>query len=418
MKRKFEIKRKIKDKFKWLYPGIGVKRWIGLSAFGVILLIIGSSHLRSEEYWIIQTLDTIMVISGIILLILGIKRLTRYFIGEFIPSAQGDELAGILYQKKQLGRGPKVVVIGGGHGLSVVLHGIKNYTSNINAIVTVADSGGSTGRLREQFDIPAPGDVRNCLVALADAEPLMQELFQFRFKQDSELGGHSFGNLFITAMTQITGDFETAIKESSRVLAIKGRVIPATVDKVNLVAEYKDGSFMEGEAKIPEKNLPIKKVSLKPSWPMPTQEAIKAIEEAEIIVLGPGSLYTSIIPNLLIKQITDAIVASRAIKIYVCNVMTQPGETEKYSASGHIRALIEHSHPRVLDYCIVNNGSIPPAVLKRYEQEGAFPVINDRKDIENMGYRVIEDDIIVVDDVVRHDSQKLAKIILGFMEEI
>jgi len=419
MKKKFNLARiKFQGIFKWLYPGIGLKRWIGLSAFGVILLIISSGYLRTEDFWIIQLLDTIVLISGIIILILGIKRFTRSLIAAIIPSTKSNELVNILYQRKHLGQGPKVVAVGGGHGLSVVLHGLKNYTHNIDAIVTVADSGGSTGRLREQFDIPAPGDIRNCLVALADAEPLMQELFQFRFKKDSELGGHSFGNLFITAMTEITGDFETAIKESSKVLAIRGRVIPSTVDKVNLVAEYRDGSIMEGEAKIPEKNLPIKKVYLTPNYPTPTEEAIKAIQEAEIIVLGPGSLYTSIIPNLLIKEITDAIVASKAIKIYICNVMTQRGETDHYSASGHIKALIEHSHPRILDYCIVNTGKLPPLVLERYEKENAYSVVNDRKNIENMGYRVIEEDVVIIDEVVRHDPLKLAKIILGFIEEI
>ncbi|PIP20484.1 MAG: hypothetical protein COX40_04470 [Candidatus Omnitrophica bacterium CG23_combo_of_CG06-09_8_20_14_all_40_11] len=422
MRKKFNLKNikltKVKGIFKWLYPGIGIKRWIGLSAFGIILVILGAISLRTEEYWFVQILDAIVVGSGIIILILGIKRMVHSFIMAVIPSSKGAELVDILYQKKQLSIGPKIVAVGGGHGLSAVLHGLKEYTNNINAIVTVADSGGSTGRLREQFDIPAPGDIRNCLVALADAEPLMQELFQFRFKKDSELSGHSFGNLFITAMTQITGDFETAIKESSKVLAIRGSVIPSTVDKVNLVAEYRDGSFMEGEAKIPEQKLFIKRVSLKPSYPIPTEEAIKAIREAQVIVLGPGSLYTSIIPNLLIKEITDTILASGAIKIYVCNVMTQSGETDGYSASDHIKALIHHSHPRILDYCILNTGEIPNDILKRYTQEDSYPVVDDTKKIEDMGYRVIEEDVVVTDDVVRHDPLKLAKIILGLIEEI
>lgn len=412
------MKSKIKDILKWFYPGIGIKRWIGLGAFGVILLIIGSSYLRTEEYWAIQTLDTVVVISGIIILILGIKRLTRSFLGAFIPASKGNELVDILYQRKQLGRGPKIVTVGGGTGLSVLLSGLKEYTSNISAIVTVADDGGSSGRLRQQFDILPPGDIRNCLVALADAPALMRDLFQFRFDQSSELAGHSFGNLFITVMTRLTGDFEKAIKETSKVLALRGQVIPSTLDNVVLVAQHKDGSITEGEDKIPKAHIPINRVSLSPNTPQATPEAIKAIEEAQIIVLGPGSLYTSIIPNLLIKEITDSIVASGAIKVYVCNVMTQPGETDGYSVSDHIRVLIEHSHPRIVDYCIVNTGKIPPLILKRYEQENACPVVTDRKDIENMGYRVVEDDVIIVDDVIRHDPLKLAKIILGFTEEI
>ena len=409
---------KIKGLFKWLYPGIGIKRWIGLSTFGVILLIIGSTHLRAKDYWIIQSLDTIILISGIIILILGIKRLMRSFIAAFMPVAKGEQLVDILYQRRQLGRGPKIVTVGGGTGLSVLLSGLKEYTSNITAIVTVADDGGSSGRLRQQFDILPPGDIRNCLVALADAPALMRDLFQFRFDKTSELSGHSFGNLFITVMTKLTGDFEKAIKETSKVLALRGQVIPSTLNNVMLVAEHKDGSITEGEEKIPKANIPIKRVSLKPSTSAATPEAIKAIEEAQIIVLGPGSLYTSIIPNLLIKEITEAIAASGAIKVYVCNIMTQPGETDGYRASEHIKTLVNHSHPRILDYCILNSGEIPKETVKRYTQENSFPVINDRKNIENMGYRVIEDVVAMSDDVVRHDYLKLAKIIFGFLEEI
>ena len=403
---------------KWLYPGIGIKRWIVLSSFGVILIIIGSIGLRAEEYWITQALDTIVLISGVIILILGIKRLMRSFIAIFVPSTKGTELVDILYQKKHLSRGPKIVVVGGGTGLSVLLSGLKEFTYNITAIVTVADDGGSSGRLRQQFDILPPGDIRNCLVALADAPALMRDLFQFRFDKDSEMSGHSFGNLFITVMTRLTGDFEKAIKETSKVLALRGQVIPSTLNNVVLVAQRKDGSITEGENNIPKLHIPINKVYLKPSGHPATPEAIKAIEEAQIIVLGPGSLYTSIIPNLLIKEIADSIVASDAVKIYVCNIMTQPGETDGYSASEHIKTLISHSHPRIFDYCILNAGDISGEMLKHYEQENSRLVINDTEKIAKMGYRVIEDDIVAISDVIRHDSSKLARIILGFMEEI
>lgn len=419
MRKNFNIKlTKIKGLFKWLYPGIGIKRWIGLSAFGVILVVIGSSHLRTEEYWTIHILDTIEVISGIIILILGIKRMMRSFIAAFIPSSKDTQLVDILYQRKQLGRGPKIITVGGGTGLSVLLSGLKEYTSNISAIVTVADDGGSSGRLRQQFDILPPGDIRNCLVALADAPTLMRDLFQFRFDKNSELSGHSFGNLFITVMTRLTGDFEKAIKETSKVLALRGQVIPSTLNNVVLIAQHKDGSTTEGEDKIPKAHIPIGRVYLKPTRPVATPEAIKAIEEAKIIVLGPGSLYTSIIPNLLIKEITDSIVGSEAIKVYVCNIMTQPGETDGYSASDHIKVLISHSHPHIFDYCILNSGGISKEILKRYEQENSYPVVCDIQNIENMGYRVIEDNIVVAQDVIRHDSEKLAAIIMGFIEEI
>jgi len=421
MRRRFNIPRlraKAKELLKWFYPGIGIKRWIGLAGFGIVLVIIGSISLRADEYWVIRLCDTVLVISGIIILILGIKRMVRSFITAFVPASKGTELVDILYQRKQLGRGPKIVAVGGGTGLSVLLSGLKEYTSNITAIVTVADDGGSSGRLRQQFDMLPPGDIRNCLVALADASTLMRDLFQFRFDTSSELSGHSFGNLFITVMTQLTGDFEKAIKETSKVLALRGQVIPSTLNNVVLVAQHVDGTVTEGENKIPQARKAIERVYLKPSKPSATQEAVRAIQEAHLIVLGPGSLYTSIIPNLLIKEITDAIVASGAIKIYVCNAMTQPGETDRFRASDHIKTLIKRSHPRIFDYCILNNGLISKDALKRYEKEVSFPVTNDTRNITSMGYRAIEDDIIISEEVVRHDPGKLARIILSFIEEV
>lgn len=420
MRKRFNIKlAKVMGMFKWLYPGIGIKRWIGLSTFGILLVITGSISLRSEEYWFVQILYAIVLVSGIIILILGIKRMVHSFIIAVMPSSKGTELVDILYQKKQLGRGPKIVTVGGGTGLSVILSGLKEYTSNITAIVTVADDGGSSGRLRQQFDILPPGDIRNCLVALADASTLMRDLFQFRFDQSSEFSGHNFGNLFITVMTRLTGDFEKAIKETSKVLALRGQVIPSTLNNVALVAQHKDGTITEGEDKIPKAHLPIDKVYLKAKGESSaTPEAIRAIEEAQIIVLGPGSLYTSIIPNLLIKEITDSIIASSAIKVYVCNAMTQPGESDGYSASDHIKALIRHSHPRIMDYCVLNTGEISKDTLKRYAREDSYAVVNDTKKIESMGYRIIEHDIIIAKDVVRHDPLKLAKVILSFFDEV
>jgi uncharacterized cofD-like protein len=421
MKKRFSLKLlkgKFQSCFKWLYPGIGIKRWILLAGLGLFFIVIGSSRFRSEEFWIVQALDLLVAVCGVVILILSIERMFRSFIAAFIPSSKDAELVDILVLRKQLSSGPKVVAVGGGTGLSVLLSGLKEYTSNITAIVTVADSGGSSGRLRQQFDILPPGDIRNCLVALADAPVMMRNLFQFRFDKSSELSGHSFGNLFITAMTRLTGDFEKAIKETSKVLALRGQVIPSTLDNVMLVAQYKNGSVTEGEDEIPKMHKPINKVYLKPDSSPATPEALKAIQEAQIVVLGPGSLYTSIIPNLLIKEITKAIVGSEAIKVYVCNIMTQPGETDSFSASIHIKTLLNHSHPRVLDYCIVNTGEISTSILKRYAQENSYPVVNDRKNIEHMGYRVIEEDMVIAEDVARHDPLKLGKIILSFVEEI
>jgi uncharacterized cofD-like protein len=247
----------------------------------------------------------------------------------------------------------------------------------------------------------------------------MRELFQFRFDPGSELKGHNFGNLFITVMTRLTGDFDKAIKETSKVLALRGQVIPSTLDNVVLLAEHKDGTVTEGENRIPLARLPINKIYLRPSNPSATPEAIKAIAEAQVIILGPGSLYTSIIPNLLIKDITEALARSGAIKVYVCNIMTQPGETDNHKASNHIKVLIKHSHPRVLDYCIVNSGEVPKEIARRYGEDSSYPVSNDLEEIQAMGYRVVADDVAFVDDkVIRHNPSRLAKIILGFIEEI
>jgi uncharacterized cofD-like protein len=411
---------KVDGMLKWFYPGIGLKRWIGLSLFGVVILIFAAGRLRSDEFIGFQILDAIILFSGIIILILGVKRMMRSFITSFVPPAsRGSEFFDIMYHNRQLNRGPKIAVVGGGTGLSVLLTGLKQFTSNISAIVTVADDGGSSGRIREEFDILPPGDIRNCLVALADAPVLMRDLFQFRFDTNSQLSGHSFGNLFITVMTQLTGDFEKAVKETSKVLALRGQVIPSTLNKVVLVAEHEDGSTTIGENKIPKTHRSIKKVYLRPDKPQATPDAVKAIKEAQVIVLGPGSLYTSIIPNLLIKEISEAIALSDAVKVYVCNAMTQPGETDGYSASQHIKALLSHSHPRIIDYCIVNTAEVPEDILQRYVKQGSQLVVNDRKKIEEMGYRVIEDDFGAIENVlIRHDPSKLAKIILGLIEEI
>jgi uncharacterized cofD-like protein len=299
--------------------------------------------------------------------------------------------------------------------LSVLLHGVKEYTSNITAVVTVADDGGSSGRLRQQFDIVAPGDIRNCLVALANEETMMRELFQYRFEKDTEFSGHSFGNLFITAMTRVTGDFEKAVKESSKVLSIRGRVLPSTLEKVILIAEHEDGRTTEGEAQIPKTGSPIKKIFLRPVDASAAPDAIRAIQEAELIILGPGSLYTSIIPNLLIKEIRDAVVNAEVSKIYVCNIMTQPGETDGFKASDHVTELVKHTHPKILDACVVNVGKIPEAMRQKYAREYSIPVVDDVSVIQDLGYGVIGEDLVSATDLVRHDANKLARIIAGLL---
>ncbi len=403
--------------FRWLQPGLRVKRWVALSLWGVFLTLIGANRLATEKIVFLKILEYFVVVLGVGFLFVGVVELILSILALFFPTK--NKSVHKIVKRRLLERGPKIVAIGGGTGLSVLLQGIKEYTSNIKAVVTVADDGGSSGRLREQFDILPPGDIRNCLVALADTEQLMRDLFQFRFKGDSELAGHSFGNLFITVMTQLTGDFEKAIKESSKVLAIRGQVVPSTLYKVNLGAEYNDGSIVIGEADIPKKKVPIKRVFLKSQQDRPlvaTAEVVKSIHEADAIILGPGSLYTSIIPNLLISDIAQAIANSNAKKFYVCNAMTQPGETTQFSVSDHIKTLIAHSNRNILDYCVVNNKIIPQELLNKYEHEGSRPVTIDRDNIRAMGYKLLEYDLIAVDGFVRHDFRKLARLLMKFIK--
>jgi len=393
---------------------MGVKRWYFLIFLSVALISMGSAIIIVEDSPNTKAGAGVIILVGFIGLIAGVKNVVRSVVDVFLPQRE-SELVDIVYQKRYLKRGSNIVVLGGGTGLSVLLQGLKNYTSNITAIVTVADDGGSSGRLREEFNVLPPGDIRNCLVALADAEPLMRRLFQFRFEEGKDLKGHSFGNLFITAMSKVTGDFMQAIKESSRVLAIRGKVIPATLSKIRLLAEHQNGELTEGESRIPEKMTPIKKVFIEPRNSEATEEALEVIREADAIILGPGSLYTSIIPTLVINGIHQEVSRSKSLKIYICNVMTQAGETDGYTASDHVKAIVRHSTPDILNTVIVNTGSVPPRLLQKYKEENAERVESDQGVIQNMGYRVIGANIVNAKDYVRHDPHKLSRIIMGLI---
>ncbi len=407
-----------KNPFKLLYPGINIKRWVFASLAGVVVVGFGA-YFISIPYPFVNLFGVLWILCGLILIVLGMGKMIVSLLTLFLPQGERD-LVNILYQKRYLERGPKIVTIGGGTGISHLIFGLKEYTSNITAVVTVADSGGSSGRLREEFNIIAPGDIRNCLVALADAPKLMGELFQFRFSKDSQLQGHNFGNLFLTAMVQLTdGDFERAVKETSRVLAIRGKVVPATISNVHLVAEYLDGSRTQGEAKIPNSKLSIKRITLTDENAYPTKDALMAIAEADVVILGPGSLYTSIIPNLIIKGMSEAIAKSQAYKIYVCNVMTQHGETDGFSASDHVKAIVEHSNSGVINACLINDANIPQEAmdaLNRYRKEESFPVKPDGEAIRALGYRVVAKDLVGVTDYIRHDSAKLTQALIGVIE--
>ena len=309
--------------------------------------------------------------------------------------------------------GPRIAVIGGGHGLSNMLRGLKEYTENLSAIVTVADDGGGSGALRQDLGMPPPGDIRNCMVALANTEPLMKQMMDYRF-QEGILAGQSFGNLFLAAMNGISPSFDAAVRRMSEVLAITGRVLPVTTADVQLEAEFENGASVVGESKISyckkKEDCRITKVRLLPERPKALPEALAAIREADMIVLGPGSLYTSIIPNLLVDGIVDAIRASSALKIYVCNVMTQEGETEGYTASDHIAALFKHSVPGLFHLCLVNSSPIPEDVAARYAREGAEALRYDEDRCAALGVELVSRPIAMVQDgYVRHHPDKLAQ---------
>ncbi|MCU9593210.1 YvcK family protein [Caldibacillus thermolactis] len=315
-----------------------------------------------------------------------------------------------------MNRQPRIVIIGGGTGLPVLLRGIKKYPVDITAIVTVADDGGSSGRLREDLSIPPPGDVRNVLAALSEVEPLIEELFQHRFDAKGDLSGHSLGNLMLAAMTNITGNFAHAIHEMSRVLNVKGRVLPSANQSVVLHAEMEDGHIVHGESMIPKYGKRIKRVFITPEDVLPLPETLQAINDADLIVIGPGSLYTSILPNLIVPQIAEAVTRANAKKVYICNLMTQKGETYGFTASDHVRAIYDHIEPRSIQKVIVNNGPIPTDAEIRYKGELATPVVVDKKELNSLGVEVIAESIVKMEDgVLRHDTNKLAKLIYDLL---
>ncbi|WP_449622776.1 gluconeogenesis factor YvcK family protein [Robertmurraya sp. Marseille-Q9965] len=310
---------------------------------------------------------------------------------------------------------PKIVIIGGGTGLPVLLRGLKKYPLDITAVVTVADDGGSSGRLRDEMDIPPPGDIRNVLAALSDVEPLIEEMFQHRFTSN-ELSGHSLGNLILAAMTSITGNFVHAIQEMSKVLNVNGRVLPAATESVVLHAEMEDGTIVSGESKIPYSGKKIKRVFLTPEIAQPLPETIHAIRQADLIILGPGSLFTSILPNLLVPKLGQEISRARAKKVYICNLMTQAGETLDFTASDHVKALYNHMKCSFLDTILVNSENIPESILNRYSEEFAKPVHFDFTQLYELGLEVVQGEIMSLENgVIRHDTKEVASILYNLL---
>jgi len=412
---------------RWLYPGIRLKRWFLLMVLSLVVLGVGFSGLMSqhttgihynppvieqlgEHLKHLKFIDFFLMLLAFLGLVLAVRRSIYTILTILIP-AREKEFVNIAYTKLRLKRGPRIVAVGGGTGLPNVLYSLKHYTSNLTAVVTVADDGGSSGRLRRDFGTPPPGDIRNCIVALSDQETLLNDLFQYRFKGHGDLKGHSFGNLFITVMKEITGDFGRAVEESSRLFATRGTVMPVTFDPMVLQAKLKDGRVMTGESLIPTGKSPIEKVMLKQKV-KPNREVLKAILEADVIVLGPGSLFTSVIPNLLIPEVAEQIALSRAVKIYVCNVMTQPGETDHYTVADHVKALFRHTGPNFVHYVIANQEAAPASLLKKYADSGQQPVEVDEKSMEELGVKLVMANLLHKEDFVRHSPFKLGRAII------
>jgi uncharacterized cofD-like protein len=423
---------RLSNPLRWLIPGLGVKRWILLILLGTTLLGVGSAVLLLEIYrtapdtwWLpILSIASLRVLSrplrvlifggiGIGLILVGIWGLNRSLLAPFRRT--GKPVLDELTDHRRKERGPRIVTIGGGHGLSTLLRGLKSFSYNITAVVTVADDGGSSGRIRRTQGIPPPGDIRNCLAALSSDEALMTQLFQYRFSDGNpELDGHPFGNLFISALSEITGSFEDAVVESGRVLAVHGRVLPATLHDVRLVADVQlphniTEVRVEGESTIPKFPGNVQRVWLEPNNPAAYPQVIQAILAAELIVIGPGSLFTSIIPDLLVPDIVAAIQASRALKIYVCNVATQPGETDGYTCEDHIKVLNEHIGESIFDIIVVNN---------KYESQlpSGSEWVKPTPEAE-IEYPIYQTDLVDESQPWRHDSVKLARAVMDLYQE-
>jgi uncharacterized cofD-like protein len=417
---------------RWFVPGLGVKRWFLAVLAGITLLGIGLALLLLDLYRTDTTnpivLDILSFASlrflprflrvvifgglGIGVVIFGIYRLNRSLLRPFVRS--GHTIVDELTNFHRLERGPRIVAIGGGHGLATLLRGLKMYTRNLTAVVTVADDGGSSGRLRESFGILPPGDIRNCLAALSNDERMLTQLFQYRFSSAGELEGHSFGNLFITALADITGSFEGAVAESGKVLSVNGRVLPATLHDVKLVADMQLPNSLnqvrvEGESRIPKMAGRVHRIWLEPNDAPAYPPVLKAILNAEMIVVGPGSLYTSLLPNLLVQDVLGAIHASRAVKVYVCNIVDQAGETDSFSCHDHIRVLEEHVGNNLFDVLLCNDN-----FRGQLDEKDQWVAIDDQTRSDS---RAKYADLINESQPWRHDSTKLANTLIEILDE-
>lgn len=415
---------------KLLIPGVHLKRWMLLLLAGLVCLSLGLTYLFVEFYrsvplpelaapMTLQFLSrpiraALFILAGAAAVAVAIWKFNQTIVDAVRP-AGSEGLVDALFRQRSRQRGPRIVAIGGGTGLSTMLRGIKGHTANVTAIVTVADDGGSSGRLRRELGILPPGDFRNCIVALAETEPLMSRLFQYRFGPGSGLEGHSFGNLFIVAMSGITGNFEEAIRESSRVLAVRGQILPSTLENVTLCAELADSNLVQGESNISQSTSPIKRVYLEPKNPPAYPEAVKAILEADMIVVGPGSLYTSVLPNLVVDGVRRALMSSDALKVYVCNVATQPGETDGFGVEEHFQALLSHLPGNPFDYVIANN-NLSQEIPSEWHVSAVTPDGLARRPAIGRS-QLILDDVVDPRTPLRHDPQRLAQVLMRLLSE-
>lgn len=407
--------------WRWLQPGLHLKRWVLAVSVGLVLVTLGAISLGLGIFGLQASITSlpvdpygvaaILIFIGVGVVFTGVYRLVRRVEKLLKRADDGRGLAEIAYQSTRLQHGPKIACLGGGTGLSTILRGLKEYTSDTTAIVSVADDGGSSGRLRLDFDMLPPGDIRNCLIALADSDHGMAELMQYRFGE-GEFAGHSFGNLFITVLARIRGDFGLAVREANSILSVRGRVLPATLDKVSLVATHEDGSKTTGQRLIAKSSKRIRELSLKPNPGDPPPDVLDALAVADLILLGPGSLYTSVLPNLLDPLIVEAINTSRALTVFIVNTMEQPGETSGFSVGDHIEALLEHAPGLRVDRVIVNSHRPSPARLQPLEEQGGRLTEYDRARVRTMGVRVLHRDVIDLDAPRRHDPAKLAAVLI------
>ena len=437
-RRRQELMTRSQRAVRWLQPGLVVKRWVLTSGLGLLMALVGGAVWADLKpiYWILETLSWLLgtlttvlprEFTGPILLLVGVALVlwgqSRSFgsIQQALAPDKDTVLIDALQAQSRLNRGPNIVAIGGGTGLSTLLSGLKRYSSHITAVVTVADDGGSSGVLRRELGVLPPGDIRNCLAALSTEEPLLTRLFQYRFSAGGGLEGHSFGNLFLSALTAITGNLETAITASSRVLAVQGQVVPATNVDVRLWAELENGQRIEGESNIGHAPSPIVRLGCVPSRPPALPRALEAIANADLIVLGPGSLYTSLLPNLLVPELVSAIQRSRAPRLYICNLMTQPGETDGLDVRGHLRAIEAQLaslglSQRLFSAVLAQDDLANSALIKFYQARGAEPVLCDAKGLRKDGYDVTQAPLQGArpTSTLRHDSRSLALAVMRF----